>query len=90
MPHVPDEAVLRGVEDVVERNRELDDSKSGAEMSSRDGDGVDRLLAQLVGELAQLARLEAPQVGGRADEVKKRGLGGLGQRMAPPTIETLT
>src|SRR5262249_27768953 len=74
MPHVPDQAVLRGVEDVVERNRELDNSKAGAEMPARDGDGVDRLLAQLVGELATLTGMEPSRLGGRLDEVKERGL----------------
>jgi hypothetical protein len=37
-----------------------------------------------------LARIEAPQVGGRLDEVKERGFGGLRQGTTPPTIEALT
>ena len=51
---VPDQPVGRRVEDVVQRDGELDDAKPGAEMAAGPGDGVDRLLAQLVGELPEL------------------------------------
>ncbi len=86
MSHVPDQTVFGSVEDVMQRDRQLDNAKSGAEMPAGDRDSVYGLLAQLVGELAQLAALEAPQVGRRLDKVKERGLRGLGQRRAPPTI----
>ena len=55
---VPDQPVARRVEDVVQRDRQLDDAEAGAEMAAGDRDGVDRLVAQLVGKLAQLAVLE--------------------------------
>ena len=35
MADVPDQAVLRGVEHVVEGNRQLDDPQPGAEMAAR-------------------------------------------------------
>jgi len=35
-------------------------------------------MAQFVGELAELAALQAAHVSRRLDEVKERGLGGLG------------
>src|SRR5260221_6247737 len=90
MSHVPDQTVVGGVEDVMQRDRQLDDAQAGAEMPAGDRDGVYGLLAQLVGDLAQLAAVEAPQVGRRLDEVKERGFGRFGQGRAPPTIEALT
>ena len=59
MADVPDEAVARRVEHVVQRDRQFDDAETGAEMAAGDGDGIDRLLAQFVGKLTQLARLRA-------------------------------
>lgn len=35
MAHIPDEAINRAVVHVVERNRELDDSKAGPEVATR-------------------------------------------------------
>ena len=55
---VPDQPVARRVEDVVQRHRQLDDAKPGAEVAAGDRDRVDRLPPQLVGELAELAGLE--------------------------------
>ena len=60
---VPDQPVARRVEDVVQRHRQLDHAKPGAEMAAGDRDGVDRLPPQLVGKLAQLAGFEL--AGGR-------------------------
>ena len=51
---VPDQPVARRVEDVVQRDGQLDDAEPGAEMAAGHRDGADRLAAQLVGELAQL------------------------------------
>ena len=51
----------------MQRDGQLDDAEAGAEMAAGDRDGVDRLGAQLVGELAELALVERPQVGGRGD-----------------------
>ena len=56
---VPDQPVARRVEDVVERDRQLDDAEAGAEMAAGDRDGVDGLGAQLVGELRAAASREA-------------------------------
>ena len=51
---VPNEAVLGRVEDVVQRDRELDDAQPGTEMSPGVGHGVDRLLPEFARELFQL------------------------------------
>ena len=68
---VPDEPVARRVEDVVQRDGELDHAEPGAEMPARDGDGVDGLAPQLVGELPQLALLQPAQVRRCVDQVEK-------------------
>ena len=52
---VPDQPVARRVEDVVERDGQLDDAEPGAEMAAGDRDRVDRLGAKLVGDLVQQA-----------------------------------
>jgi hypothetical protein len=57
---VPDQPVARRVEEIVERDRQLDDAEPRPEMAAGDGDRVDRLGPELVGEL-----LELPRVGER-------------------------
>ncbi len=52
--HVPDEAVARGIEQIVEGDGQLDDAEAGAQVAAGHRDGVDRLLAQLGGELRQI------------------------------------
>ena len=52
MPDVPDQAVLRRVEHIMKGDGELDHPETGPEMAARDCHRIDRLLAQLVGELA--------------------------------------
>ena len=50
---VPDHAVLRRLEQVMQRDRQLYDAKSRAEMATRDGHRFDRFLPQLVRDLGQ-------------------------------------
>src|SRR2546421_1532695 len=57
VPDVPDEPVAWSIEDVMERDRQLDHAEAGAEMATGHRDRIDRLLAQLVRQLAQLANL---------------------------------
>ena len=54
---VPDQAVARGVEDVVECGSQFDDAEAGAEMAAGDGDGVDGFHPQFVGDLPDLLDL---------------------------------
>ena len=73
---IPNDAILGRVEYVVKRGREFDHAKTGAQVTAGDGYRVDCLLAQLIGDLAQLFRLELPQVIRGLDEVEQRGFRG--------------
>ena len=70
---VPDQPVARRVEDVVKRDRELDDPKPGAEMPAGDRDGADRLRPQLVRDLPKLVLGQPAQIVGRP-MVSRRGV----------------
>src|SRR5262249_34684602 len=67
---IPDQAVAWRVEQVVERDGQLDHAQSGAEVSPGYRNRVDRLSPQLVGHLAKLLFVEPPKVGGRVDRVE--------------------
>ena len=58
MADVPDDAVARRVEQVVQRDGQLDDAEPRPEVAAGDRDGIDRLLAQLVRDLTKLALVE--------------------------------
>ena len=50
---VPHQPVARRVEDVVQRDGELDRAEPRGEMSAARGDGLDQVVAQLVADFAQ-------------------------------------
>ncbi len=75
---VPDQLVVRRIEDVMQRHRQLDHAQAGAEMAAGLGDGVDHLVAQLVGELPELLGRQIFQVRRNMDPVEQRRRGGLG------------
>ena len=56
MADIPDQPVVRRVEDIVERNRELDDAETGAEMAAGDRDGVDQFAVYLQQRRPRLLR----------------------------------
>ena len=61
MADVPDDAVIRCIEDVVKRGGQFDHAEACAEMAACHRYGVDGLQPQLIGELAQLLGLELAQ-----------------------------
>ena len=77
MADVPDQPVARRIEDPMQGDGELDDPEPGAQVAARHGHGVDRLLPQLVDQLAQVLLGEGPQVRRRLDPVEQRRLGDL-------------
>ena len=72
MADVPDDAVVRRVEQIMQRDGQLDDAEAGAEMAAGDRYGVDRLLTQFVGELTQLTLVKAAKVFGGMDLIEQR------------------
>ena len=83
MADVPDQAVPRRVEHVVQGDRELDDAEPGAEMAAGDRDRIDRLGAQLVRDLPKLALFEPAQVIGGVDLIQEGRLGRYGHQQSP-------
>ena len=54
MADIPNQLVVRSIENVVQRDGQLDDAKPGAEMAARFGDRIDGLDPQLVSQLFEL------------------------------------
>ena len=72
MADVPDDAVARRVEDVMQRHRQLDDAEPGAQMAAGHRNRADRLGAQLIGERAKIALGHGAQIFGSSDLIEKR------------------
>ena len=67
---VPDDAIGRRVENVVQRDGQFDHAEAGAEMTASHRYRADRLGAQFVGELSQIVLAQLAQIGGRADLIQ--------------------
>jgi len=72
---VPDDAVARRIENVMEGERQFDDAEPGAQMTAGDRDGADRLGAQLIGELAQVALGQGAQILRNVNSIEQRRFG---------------
>src|SRR5690606_18486916 len=69
---VPDDAVVRGVVQVVQGGGQLDHAQAGAEVAAGMPHALDQVGTQFVGDRAQLGRLQAAQVGGGVDRGQQR------------------
>ncbi|MDT4849924.1 hypothetical protein FQZ97_840620 [compost metagenome] len=65
--HVPHDAVARGVEHVVQRDRQLDGAEVGGEVAARAGHAVDDEGPQFIRKARQLRDAELAQRMGRID-----------------------
>jgi len=72
VPDVPDQPVARRVEEIVQRDRQLDDPEPCPEVSAGHGDRADCLSPQLVGNLPQLLLVKAAQIRRGVDGVEDR------------------
>ena len=72
MAHVPDDAVVRRVEDVQQRDRQLDDAEACADVSPGLGDDVDQALPHLGGEGGELLQGKPLDVFRTADGFEHR------------------
>ena len=68
---VEDDAVVRGLEDAVDRERQLDHAEVRAEVSGVGRDRADHHVADLRGELVELLRRESTEVARGADRVEE-------------------
>src|SRR5262249_18003684 len=74
VPYVPEDLVARGVEEAVERHRQLAGAEVGAEVTADLADHVDDLLPDLLGDPLQLRVGKAGEIAGRADRVEQARL----------------
>ena len=75
MPDVPEDLVARGVEQRVERDRELAGAEVRAEVAADLADGLDDVLADLLGEPRELVLAELVEVLRALDPIEQRGRG---------------
>ena len=75
MSDVPDQAVIRGVEEIVESNRKLDNAKPRESDQSAQlfQHRVDQLRPQLIGDLAKLVGVQFTKVFRAFNGVEERG-----------------
>src|SRR6185312_8736394 len=69
---VPDQAVLGGIEHVVQGNGQLDRAEPGCEVAPTGAHRVDEELPQLSTQLGQLAQGQPAEVGRGLDRAEKR------------------
>ncbi len=70
--HVPDQAVLRGVEHIVQGDGQLDRAEPCREVAATGADRVDEKLPQLSAHLGELAQGQPAQVRRGFDRAEKR------------------
>ena len=67
MADVPDQAIVRRVIQIMQRDGQFDHAEPGAEMSADAGHRFDQVFAQLARDIGQFAFVELAQVGRRVD-----------------------
>src|SRR5579864_7025883 len=67
---VPDQAVTRRVKDVMQGDRQFDDTEASPKVAAGLGYGIDEIVSQLIGNLLQPVRFELPQILGGADLIE--------------------
>ena len=70
--HVPDDGILRGIKNVVERQRQFHRPQAACQMSSRFGDTLNHEAADFIRHHRQRLHGERPQIFRRIDAEKKR------------------
>ena len=67
MADVPDQAIARRVEQIVQRDRQLDDAEARTEVPARGRDRFDQVGAQLVRDVFELRFRQLAEIFGRVD-----------------------
>jgi hypothetical protein len=73
---IPDDAVGGGIENIVQRDRQLDRTEIGRQMTAGARDRIEDVVAKLIGESGQLGSRQPAQRGRLVDRLKK-GIVGL-------------
>ena len=69
--HVPNQPVIGGIENIMQRDGELDRAQTGSKMTPASADALDQELAQLLGQLPQLGGRQRRRSAGRWMESSK-------------------
>ena len=72
MAYVPDQPVARRIEEIMQRDGQLDDAKARTEMAAGHRHRIDHLLPELGGELRQLGLRQSTEIFGRIDLIQNR------------------
>ncbi|MNN70096.1 hypothetical protein D3C81_1859280 [compost metagenome] len=75
MSDVPDDAVMRRVEDVMQRDRKFNHTQTCAQMPTCCGDGIDHLGAQFLRKLRQICLRQCTQSVRRRRFIEQWGYG---------------
>ena len=70
MADIPDQPVVRRVENIMDSGSQLDNAKSSAQMAAGDGNCRNGFGTQLVGKLAKLRRCKIAKVRGHFNRIK--------------------
>ena len=68
---IPDDAIVRGVVEIVQCDGELDRAETGREVTARTGDALDEVSAQLPGYVAQRPLRQTAEIRRRPDRTEQ-------------------
>lgn len=71
MTDVPDETVMRGVENIMKGDCKLNDAERGTEMAARSRHGAESFPTELVGDLFEIGKGKALEVLWKVNGVKE-------------------
>jgi hypothetical protein len=71
MAYIPDQSVAGCVKDVMQRDRQFDDTEARPKMTAGDRDCIDCFGPQLISNLPELPLVQAPQIGWVADGIEE-------------------
>ncbi len=80
---IEDQPVMRGIENLVNGNRELDHTETRAQVPAGARNGIDHLGAQFSGEFRHLLVVDGFQIGRNMNRIEKRRMGIFAHAVAP-------
>ena len=85
---IPDDLIVRRIEEIVQCDRQFDNPQIGGEMPSHAGDGQDDLLTDFLAQFRELLRSHPFQIRGAVNSLEQRhtGLSPLSFRVVRPPL----